>query len=150
MNKQVETRVKTCQTCQKLLPSKSPQPINPPSLSTRPWQKVGANLFHNGAKDYLITTDYYSLWPEVYLLKQTLSKNIIEAMQDMFACHGIPEEIMSNNGPQFISNDFNKFSKEWQFNHVTSSPRFPQSNGLAEAAVKTVKTIDNKKHTIIM
>lgn len=71
-------------------------------------------------------------------------------MQDMFACHGIPEEIMSNNGPQFISNDFNKFSKEWQFNHVTSSPRFPQSNGLAEAAVKTVKTIDNKKHTIIM
>ncbi len=57
----------------------------------------------------------------------------------MFARHGIPTAVMSDNGPQFSAKYFRKFAKEWGFSHTTSSPRYPQANGEAERAVRTVK-----------
>ena len=58
---------------------------------------------------------------------------------ELFSEHGIPETIRSDNGPQFASHQFTKFTKEWNFDHTTSSPRNPRSNGQAEAAVKITK-----------
>ena len=55
--------------------------------------------------------------------------------------HGIPEQLVTDNGPQFVSRDFLKFSKEWDFEHRTSSPYHSQSNGKAESAVKQTKKI---------
>ena len=77
--------------------------------------------------------DYYSLWPEVYLLTRPTSENLIEAIKDSFSRNGIVDELISDNGPQYSSYKFRKFAREWQFDHSTSSPHFPQSNGLAEA-----------------
>lgn len=57
----------------------------------------------------------------------------------MFARHGIPTEVMSDNGPQFSTEYYKKFAKEWGFSHTTSSPRYPQANGEAERAVRTEK-----------
>ena len=99
-----------------------------------------ASLFLYGTvDDYLIITDYYSLWPEVYQLRRATSKNTITTMKDVFSRHGIPSELVTDNGSQYKSNIFRKFAKEWGLEHNTSSPRYPQSNGLAEASVKTVK-----------
>ena len=53
--------------------------------------------------------------------------------------HGVPETVVSDNGPQYSSLEFAEFTKEYGFNHVTSSPYFPQSNGQAERTVQTVK-----------
>ena len=58
-----------------------------------------------------------------------------------FERHGIPEQLITDNGPQFVSRDFLKFSKEWDFDHRTSSPSHSQSNGKAESAVKGAKKI---------
>ena len=55
------------------------------------------------------------------------------------ARHGIPDKIVSDNGPQFSSQEFKKFKDLYEFDHVTSSPTDPQSNGKAENAVKTVQ-----------
>ena len=57
---------------------------------------------------------------------------------------GIPNTIVSDNGPQFVSGRFKKFLERWDIGHVTSSPRYPQSNGKAERAVHTVKGLMNK------
>ena len=61
-----------------------------------------------------------------------------------FARHGIPDIIVSDNSPQFDSDVFRCFTKMWKFQHVTSSPRYPQSNGKVENAVKICKGLMKK------
>ena len=67
------------------------------------------------------------------------SSTLIRKCKQVFADHGIPEEVISDNGPQFASREFTRFAKEYGFRHHTSSPHFPQANGEAERAVQTVK-----------
>ena len=62
------------------------------------------------------------------------SRTVIEKLKMQFSRHGIPE-VMSDNGPQFNSTEFAKFASDWHFQHITSSPRIPQSNGKVEGAV---------------
>ena len=57
----------------------------------------------------------------------------------MFSGHGIPEVLCSDNGPQYASTQFTEFCTSWGITHETSSPHYPQSNGFAEACVKSVK-----------
>ena len=61
---------------------------------------------------------------------------------------------MSDNGAQFSADVFLTFSNNYGFTHITSSPRFPQSNGKAEHAVKTVKTLlkicDDRKNNYLV
>ena len=85
--------------------------------------------------------------------KTTKSHEVIRALKAIFARHGIPEEVRSDNGPQYASAEFTHFAKEWGFKHTTSSPRFPQSNGEAERAVETTKSLltkekDRSKRTV--
>ena len=57
----------------------------------------------------------------------------------MFTRHGIPEKVTTDNGPQFDSRAFHKFFRDYEFNHVISSPYYPRGNGEADRAVKTMK-----------
>ena len=66
---------------------------------------------------------------------------MIRKLKAHFARYGIPDVVMSNNGPQFSSERFAKFAKTWEFQHDTSSPGHSQSNGKAESAVKTAKKL---------
>ena len=59
----------------------------------------------------------------------------------MFSRFGIPEIVVSDNGPQYSSQEFADFAKAYNFCHTTSSPHYPQSNGQAECTVKTVKKL---------
>ena len=61
-----------------------------------------------------------------------------------FSRHGIPETLVSDNGPQYSSELFVKFAAEYNFVHVTSSPHYPRSNGHAERSVQTIKNILRK------
>ena len=66
---------------------------------------------------------------------------MIDAMRSQFARHGVPEVVMSDNGPQFCCAEFREFAQRWDFEHVTSSPRYAQSNGQVERAIGTVKKL---------
>jgi len=83
--------------------------------------------------------DYHSRYPEV-ILKIT-SSSIIVAIKSVFSRHGIPQEVISDNGPQHDSTELKEFASSYGFNHITSSPYYPQGNGLAEHMVKTVKNL---------
>ena len=65
-------------------------------------------------------------------------------MKHIFSRLGIPEEIISDNGPQYASKSFEKFAKTWGFKHTTSSPYYPRANGLAERYVQVVKDLLEK------
>ena len=65
-------------------------------------------------------------------------------IKKLFAIHGIPKEVFSDNGTQFSSHEFKEFARAWDFVHRTSSPEYPQSNGLVERNVQTVKRLWKK------
>ena len=65
------------------------------------------------------------------------AETTIEVMKTIFARHGIPTTVIADNVP-FNSRCFKEFAKEWKFNLITSSPHFPQSNGLAERYVQAI------------
>ena len=66
---------------------------------------------------------------------------MINKLWKLFSTHGIPETVVSDNGPQFASEEFTQFAKQWEFQQMTSSPLYPQSNGKVENAVRTGKRI---------
>ena len=70
---------------------------------------------------------------------QCNASKTISILKELFAEHGILEVLLTDNGPQFANAIFPEFATDWKFNHNTSSPRSPRSNGQAEATIKTVK-----------
>ena len=88
--------------------------------------------------------DYYSNFTEVGQQRETTSRQVIERCKSHFARHGIPDVFVTDNGPQFSSGKFSKFSSDYQFQHHTSSPHYPRSNGKVEKAVQTVKNLLRK------
>lgn len=116
----------------------------PTELPQRPWQKLGADLFTLKGKMYLVVIDYYSRYVEVANISLTKSADVTVHLQSMFAHHGVPETLVTDNGPQFAAHSFSTFAANYGFKHVTSSPKFPQSNGEAERAVQTAKNLLTK------
>ena len=102
---------------------------------------VGTDLFEIKGVHYLITVDYFSRYPEVNKLTTTTSSAVITALKGVFSRHGLPEVVRSDNGPQYSSHEFASFANSYDFKHVTSSLLYPQSNGQAERAVQTVKSL---------
>ena len=105
---------------------------------------VATDIFDWEGHQYLVTVDSYSGWFEMDSLSDMSSRTVIGKLQRMFATHGIPEKLLTDNGRQFVSREFKLFSQEWNFTHLTSSPYYPKSNGLAENAVKQVKQLLEK------
>jgi hypothetical protein len=110
----------------------------------RPWAKIGVDLFEHNKTHYLLSVDYHSKWIEIAKLDNQSSKNTITYLQSQFSRYCIPDQLVSDNGPQFISAEFAEFSKKYGFTHITSSPHYPQANGEAERAVQTVKGLLTK------
>ena len=108
MNKQIEHMVVSCGECQRLQASKETPPLLPHEVPEKPWQKVGTDLFQLGATNYLIVTDYYSNWPELYELKKANSANVIQATKEAFARHSIPSLIMDHSINHMIIESFQR------------------------------------------
>ena len=85
--------------------------------------------------------DCFFRYPEITKLISTTSSDIINAFKSAFSRYGIPKMVMSDNGPQYSSQLFRDFAKAYNFNHVTSSPHFAQSNGQTERTVQTLKNL---------
>ena len=83
--------------------------------------------------------DYFSRYPEVQALNSTTSSSITKALKNIFSQFGIPEVVISGNGPQYASNEFAEIAKAYDFKHVTCSPPFAQSNGQVEQTIQTLK-----------
>ena len=90
-------------------------------------------------KMLLIVMDAHSKWPEVMVMDGMTSSKTITVLREMFTRYGLPRQIVSDNGPQFISNEFKEFLASNGVKHITTSPYHPSGNGAAEQMVQTVK-----------
>ena len=100
---------------------------------------VATGLFQIKNSKYLLLVDYYSMFPVLHKLGNTMSKVLVQEIKAVFTELGVPNAIFSDGGPQYTSAEFKDFIKQWQIEHRVSSPRNPQSNGMAERCVHTMK-----------
>ena len=144
LNDQLENLILNCQLCLKY--SKSKNKSTPPTalgheVPAVPWSKVATDIFHYESQLYLLVVDYTSRFPIVRRLKSMSAQNIAEQFQSIFSEYGWPDTLVSDNGPCYTVEMFTNLMKEYAVNHITSSPHYPQSNGLAEKFVHIVKNV---------
>ena len=144
MSEDIERLVRTCSVCNSCKPHQQREPLKLHNIPERPWSLVATDLFYWNGTDYVVVTDSFSGWFEFAMLGNTSSRMVIGKLKEIFARYGIPDVLYSDNGPQYSSEEFQKFAREWGFNHVTCSPYHPQSNGLAERAVRSAKDLLEK------
>ena len=84
---------------------------------------------------YALTVDYYSGFFEIDRLDDTKSGAVIHKLKAYFSRYVIPDQVISDNARQYVSTEFENFSQKWKFERITSSQKYPQSNGKAESAV---------------
>lgn len=121
------------------------EPLLQTPLPSFPWEKVASDLFELDGTTYLLVVDY-SRFVEVQKMSPTTSTSIVMTLKSIFSCHGVPVTFVSDNGPQYVSQEMKEFSASYGFQYVTTSPHYPQANGQAERTVKTVKNL--LKHSI--
>ncbi|UYV60465.1 K02A2.6-like [Cordylochernes scorpioides] len=141
MNKEIEELINNCSICQQTSRANLKEPLLPHQAPEYPWQKVGIDIFQIESSKYLLIVDYFSKYPEIYQLQDMTTDTIIRRLKRTFSNFGIPETLVSDNGPPFFSKEYQNFTRTWNIVHVTSSPYHAQSNGMVERTVQTLKKL---------
>ena len=136
IDKDIDQMISNCNACQNYRKLNPREPLLSHEIPKDAWDKVAIDLFVCLNKLYLIAIDY--MYFELAQLPNASSDTVIAHMRSIFARHGIPKGAFSDNGPQYSSHEFKKFSKSWDFVHKIFSPEFPQSSGFVERAIQTI------------
>uniref|UniRef100_A0A8C9SGK0 Gypsy retrotransposon integrase-like protein 1 n=1 Tax=Scleropages formosus TaxID=113540 RepID=A0A8C9SGK0_SCLFO len=145
MNKDIERTVKACRFCQEDQDQNRKEPMIKNEVPLKAWQTIGTDLFEIKGRQFIIIADYYSKYPFVKELQSPVtSKSVTNVFKELCGMLGRPDQIRSDNGPQYSATEFTNFCKEWGITHTTSSPHYPQSNGFIERQVRTVKSCIKK------
>ena len=141
IDKQVEQSVKSCIPCLSSNPSPiQREPLSMTPLPPGPWTEVAVDFagpFPSG--DYLmVVVDEYSRYPEVEVISSLSARTVIPHLDTIFARHGIPQTVKTDNGPPFNGQEFKTFSKELSFCHRKVTPLWPEANGEAERFIQTL------------
>ena len=127
MEVDIENTILSCKLCQDSLPLQQMESI---ILKCKPqwlFQEIAADYCTHAGQKYLITVDFFSKWLEITLMStNTTTTQLILSLKSSFCCFGDPDKLWSYQGPQFTSKAFQDFAKQWGFQHITSSPRYPK------------------------
>ena len=148
IDRHVENLVADCLPCQACLSRATRDPLKMSPLPKGPWVQVSADMcgpFPTGEL-VLVVLDAYSRYSEVEIVKSTSAEAVVVALERMFAIHGIPEEVKTNNGTPFQSNAFARFSKEKGFIHRKVTPLWPEANGQVENFMKNIGKVAKTAH----
>ncbi|UYV75129.1 K02A2.6-like [Cordylochernes scorpioides] len=138
MDSQIEEFVKECSPC--MHHQTAPPAENTPWPRTnQPWQRVHVDHFYFRGDCYLLVVDANSNWIEVFPVRGTTSQENIKLLRECFARYGLPQCLVSDNGPPFNSIEFKEFLRKNNVYHLTSPAYNPSSNGIAEVSVRIIK-----------
>ena len=108
------------------------------------WPKLASDIFHFEGDSYLLLVDYISHFPIIRKLNSMTGKAIAHHMQLIFSEYGWPDTLVTDNGPCYTGKEFQTLMQSMSVHHLTSSPHYPQSNGLAEKYVGIIKNLFHK------
>ncbi|XP_048578377.1 uncharacterized protein K02A2.6-like [Nematostella vectensis] len=140
MDEELAEIVRRCDVCQDRRRNPPSAPLHPWEYPDGPWKRI--HLDYGGPVEghmLLVITDAYSKWIETYLMKSTTSQATIDKLRECFARNGIPDVVVSDNGPNLISEELSTFFSKNGIQHIPVAPLHPSSNGQAERTVQTVK-----------
>ena len=140
IDKQIEELVRSCAPCQSIRNKPPTVLLHPWAWPILPWQRIHVDFtgpFQGSF--FMIIVDAHSKWLEVVPMTSTTSEKTIEELWKIFAQFGLPEQLVTDNGPQFTSREFETFVKANGVKHICSAPYHPATNGEAERFVQTFK-----------
>ena len=134
-----------CQSCNRIMPSHARLPPIEPCVPTTPFEAIACDFFHYMGYYYFVAADRLSGWLELQQVRigtnEAGSQGLCTAFRRLMVTFGVPIEISSDGGPEFIAAETKAFFQRWGIRHRLSSVSFPSSNGRAELAVKTAKRL---------
>ena len=140
LDSEIEGVGKSCTACLQAKQAPARAPLHPWTWPSKPWQRI--HVDYAGpflGRNFLLVVDTHSKWGEVIDVPTTNATKTIEVLRRLFARFGLPSQLVSDNGPQFVSKEFEQFMKSNGIKHTKSTPYHPASNGEAERFVRTFK-----------
>ena len=144
INSDLKEMVEKCDICQSQQNSTTSVQKYVSEVPPHPWHTLGSDLFYFHRIDFLVVVDYFSKYLIVRKIPNSTSSAVIKELGMIFSEFGNPLVFRSDNGPCYSSQEFKFFMQNWLVKHRTSSPHYPQSNGLAESMVKVSKNLIEK------
>ena len=144
MSAEIKVLASTCDACQSFARAQQKESSLMPIEAKSPWEIVGVDLFTLDNKDYLLTIDYFSGFWEVDKLNSATTATVVKRLKLHFSRYGVPCTLISENGPQFASQEFHDFAVKWDFEHCPSAPTHSNANGKVESGVKAAKSMLKK------
>ena len=135
--------IKRCLPCQAVTAHNVREPLEMLPLPDYPWQKVvvdHAGPFPDGYYGLLVIVEY-SMYPEIEAVTSTSMAANAPKFRKIFAAHGIPEMVKSDNGPPFSSEEFKIFAVKLGFRHKPVTPEHPEANDSIENFVRNLNKI---------
>ena len=132
---------RNCPECQAVKHTPAVARLQPWTWPSQPWKRVHldfAGPFQG--MSFLEAVDARSKWPEAFPMVSTTASETIEVLRNLFSSYGLPEEIVSDNGPQFTAEEVSRFTRVSGVRHIRVAPYHPASNGLAERFVQSFKS----------
>lgn len=129
LDQAIEKYVQRCKICQAVQPSAQPVPLHPWSYPAKCWSRVHVDFAVKDENVFLVLVDAYSKWVEVWPMTSTSASKTIEKIRGAFAAYGLPETLVSDNGPQFTSAEFADFLAANGVKHVRIPPYHAASMG---------------------
>ncbi|GFR19477.1 uncharacterized protein K02A2.6 [Trichonephila clavata] len=149
-DKDIEDAAKNCVDCARYKADPTKAKVHYWEYPSMPWERIHVDfagpIFEHM---FFLIVDSHSKWLEVYPMNTTTSKKTVECLRDSFARFGLPRVLISDNGSQFTSNEFQRFMQRNGVKHKTSAPFKPSSNGQAEHYVATLKQSLRAMHKYI-
>ncbi|CAB4022058.1 PREDICTED: uncharacterized protein K02A2.6-like [Paramuricea clavata] len=130
----VKTTLDRCLTCQALGRPGPPAPITPTTMPDGPWQTVHVDFYGPlpTGEYLLVVVDRYSRFPEVEIVHSTRASTVIPKLDKIFAVHGIPTLLKSDNGPPFNGEEYQRYLTALGIKAIFSTPKWPQGNAEVE------------------
>ncbi|XP_042146269.1 uncharacterized protein K02A2.6-like [Ixodes scapularis] len=142
IDQDIERKVRTCLPCQETRPQPARARLHPWEFARNPWSRIHidfAGPFQG--KVFLLVVDAHSKWLEVIQIASMSSAAVCQRLRVLFATHGVPDTIVSDNGTAFVSQEFEEFLQRNQIRHVKVAPYHPSSNGQVERMVQETKQV---------
>ena len=141
LGENIERITSSCKICLESRRNTAKTPLTPWQWPSKPWSRIHTDFFgpFHGCM-FLLIIDAHSKWPEIFNMKSnTQSDNLIKAFKNVFSRYGLCDHVVSDNGSQYKSDEFNKFLKVNGIKHFYTPPYYPATNGAAENYVNTLR-----------